>query len=273
MTEALQRRAHELATALRDYAKELDKRRKALEALSDPAVWNERGTRERAYKALASDTMPPALEAFVDELGQGIRDFVHERRQTFVDRFFDVAKERSLTLTEMGQQPPVFDAGGVQVEIDFDKEEAHLSYGREPLCKTALEPVHILDARKQETERLEASWPGADVMFDAFASAYRARLGRENKPAGERVFLVDLLPELQLEASLRGLRGVIEDKAALAYCLDRLAREGALEREGQRIELGTATGGSTKDKKRVVFLRHGLGGGQYYLTARVGGVR
>lgn len=273
MTEALQRRAHELALSLREHVKELEKQRKALELLADPKAWTDRASRERAAKAVAMTVEAPALAAFAAELTQGLRAWASEQRRVFVDRFLALVAERGGTAEPVGQQPPVFDLAGIQIEVDYDKEEARLSYGREDLGSCALDPETILRARDEHALRLERAWPGAAVFFDAFASAYRARLGRENKPPQERVALTDLLPELGLEGELRRLEAPISDKASFAYCLDRLAREGGLEKDGYRIELGTATGGSTKDKKRVLFLRHGLGGGQYYLTARVGSLR
>lgn len=278
MTEALQQRARELALAVRDYGREIDKQRKALEALSDESGWRDRATRDRARKVLdsASTLVAPSVGDFLTELVPAMRDFLEARRQSFVDELFQAVESKGIQIQPLGQQPPVFDVQGIQVEVDFEKDEARLAYGREALGKAALEPAAILAERERHIERLQASWPGAADFFDAFAAAYRARAARENKPAGERVFLVDLLPELDIEARLRGHAKPKDgpyDKATLAYALDRLAREGVLEKDSLRLELGTATGGSTKDKKRVLFLQKGLGGGQYYLTARVGSVR
>lgn len=275
MIDALVTRARELAQQMRDYGKEVEKQRKALDALAQAATWDERAARERARKQLAGARLElPAVSDFVAELEQAATKIAGEKRRGFVDQLSQAVQKAELQMQALGQQPPVFDVHGIQVEVDYDKEEARLAYGREALGKCALTPTAILRDREAHIARLQGAWPGAPEFFDAFAGAYRARAGRENKPIGERVFLVDLLPELELEYKLRKWKlSDALDKSALAYCLDRLAREGVLEKDGMRLELGTATGGSTKDKKRVLFLQKGLGGGQYYLTARVGASR
>ena len=56
----------------------------------------------------------------------------------------------------------------------------------------------------------------------------------------------------------------------LAYQLRRLRREGTLARDGLRVELGVATGGSARDKRNVVYVPAG-GEGQYQLSLRVVG--
>jgi hypothetical protein len=54
----------------------------------------------------------------------------------------------------------------------------------------------------------------------------------------------------------------------LAYQLYRLQREAHLQHEGLRLELGTATGGSTRHKAKVLFVPSSHTEGFYYLSLR-----
>ena len=89
------------------------------------------------------------------------------------------------------------------------------------------------------------------------------------------VELSDLLPHLALglqderfrrDPVARNFRPY--PRARLAWDLWRLRRERALSVDGWRLSLGPATGGSTRDKRRVYWLEDDQGRGQYYLTLR-----
>ena len=273
MLGELRERAKAFAFEAHKYTKEVDKVRKALEALATEAAWADGAQRKRCIKAIvgASELRAPVLDAFGEALQQGSEQFASELRRTFLDALVAEVERRKLAWQSVGQQPPVLDLAGISVTLDWDKECAALAYGREPLAKVSLVVGEVLSAREEQIDRLRSVWPGPDVFFAALDSAYRARAGREAKRPGERVHLVDLIPELLVEYELRGLRSpkTIFGRAELAYCLDRLAREGGLEQGQRRLELGTATGGSTKDKRQVLFLQAGMGGGQYYLSVCV----
>lgn len=273
MSSDLRERARVLAGDVQSYTKELDKVRKALEALAQEPTWNDRALRTRSLKALSGlrDRSLPDVETARAELEKAVQEHQRSVRQGFLEQLIPAIEAEKITWRELGQQPPVLDIGGIQVTLDYDKEQAELAYGREPMTKVALVPSEILAARSEQVARLKDAWPGSEAFFVACDSAYRARCGREGKPLGERVHIVDLIPELLVEYELRGMRKATSSfgRLELAFCLDRLAREGALEHGGRRLELGTATGGSTKDKKRVLFLTAGMGGGQYYLSVRV----
>ena len=283
MSDEIKKRAQESADRLGEHARELDKLRKALAALGGDAAWDDRAARRRAVDAMrrALDdeaglfaTLSDAksqLGDFFGELEPALEAHAQTRRARFLDDFVAAISEAGLQYRELGQQPPVLDVQGVQITIDFDKESASLAYGREPLAKSALDAPELLRVRKEQVRRLKASFPGPQDFFAAIDAAYRARVGREGRTTGDRVDLVDLLPELAVEYELRSWlgQGASIGRAELAFGLDRLAREGVLEQGGRRIELGSATGGTTRDKKRVLFLQAGLGGGQYYLSLRV----
>lgn len=277
MSEEIQARARELAAALKARGKEIEKARKALEELGGGTAFRDAAARKRARKAIEDCGAGglPDLAGFVTDLDQAARGHKQEMRLSFVDALLEAAAKESLPTRKLGDQPPVYDLGGMACTIDFDKEEARLGYAREAVARLPLDGERILEARQQALDKLTEAWPGKEAFFEAAWSAWRGRLGREGKPAGERVHIVDLLPELTLEYAERKLwRGKKQEglrpmtRQELAFCLDRLAHEGGLQHGNLRLELGTATGGSTKDKKNVLFLEAGMGGGQYYLSLR-----
>lgn len=277
MSEEIQARARELATALKTRGKEIEKARKALEELGVGGALRDAGVRKRARKAIqdCAGGSSPDLAGYLAELDQAVKAWQQELRMSFVDSLLQAASAESLPTRKLGDQPPVYDLGGMACTIHFDKEEAELSYSRESVARLPLDPARILEARQENLEKLTEAWPGSEAFFEAAWSAYRGRLGREGKPLGERIHIVDLVPELTLEFAERKLWKTNRREGPramtrldLAFCLDRLAHEGGLQQGSLRLELGTATGGSTKDKKNVLFLEAGMGGGQYYLSLR-----
>jgi hypothetical protein len=105
--------------------------------------------------------------------------------------------------------------------------------------------------------------------------AYRSLLARAGREFGERVDVVDLLPEVALAVQgekFRGdpRRGSFADypRAQFAWDLAALVRSGLLAAGGLRLEIGPATMGTTAHKRRVLWLEAGPGGGQYCLSLR-----
>jgi hypothetical protein len=92
---------------------------------------------------------------------------------------------------------------------------------------------------------------------------------------GERVDLVDLrLPLALLRTGADRWRRIelaktpSYERYQLAYQLQRLRKDQLLEKGGLRLDLGSATGGSTRQKHNVLFIPRAGGDGQYYLSLR-----
>jgi hypothetical protein len=162
------------------------------------------------------------------------------------------------------------------LSLDLDKGRGQLEYAREGLVEVESEVSAIFEARKKAMERLRKQATEAPVFFEHLVSAYRLTLLHQGKSFGEAVELVDLLLPLSLvsvetkrwrSTSLAKLPEM--SRALFAYQLHRLRQQGLLEYKGQRIDLGTATGGSTKDKRNVLFIPVSPTEGQYYLSLRV----
>ncbi|PIE25238.1 MAG: hypothetical protein CSA62_01455 [Planctomycetota bacterium] len=282
MAHELQDEAVRLAERCRDLARDFERVRKAVQQLGDHAGWAERGTREKGLEVLqsAAGIELPDFADFEKRLRTEIGTWLGRFRQAFLDKLFKSCKERGLSVTALAEQPPTFSLAGLGLVLDFDKGVAEISYGRERIDRMPLKTSELLERCQALHAQLEATWPGAEPFFTQLLGAYRARVGREGKAFGDRVELVDVLPELSLSFAPDAARKAsptaggkaptltLLTRAEFAWLLDRLAREGALAQQGLRLELGTATGGSTKDKKRVLFLEAGMGGGQYYLSLR-----
>ncbi len=125
---------------------------------------------------------------------------------------------------------------------------------------------------KKCQKALGSGW-SSEEFFDALLAAYREELARRNEPAGERVVITDLLPRVAFQFQTDRFRsdpvaGLYRNygRARLAYDLSRLRREGVFARHGWRLNLGTATGASTQDKKKVLYVAEAPEQGQYYLT-------
>ena len=110
--------------------------------------------------------------------------------------------------------------GDLKITIDFDKEEAALAYGREPLAKAPLDPADILAARQEQVLRLQAAWPEKAFWGNVNVGLYREppavlqRSVREKvERAGKRGLALEIsekMPENWREVipvALRALRG------------------------------------------------------------------
>lgn len=266
----------QFAASVKELGRDVEKLRRALDTLADVETWRSPATRKRCMQVLrdSESFALPQVKSLLDRLAPALAKYRVGLRERFLTDLETALQEEGGSLRRIGDQPPVFEISGLTLTIDFDKEDASLSYAREEVAKLPLDALEVLQAGRTVRDSLQDAWCGAEAFFAALLSAYRARLGREGKPLGERIQLVKLCAELGVEYANRGLwqskqKGLRPlERVELAFCLDLLARAGKLHQGKHRLELGTATGGSTKDKKQVLFLEAGMGGGQYYLSLR-----
>ena len=157
----------------------------------------------------------------------------------------------------------------VTVLIDVDRDLADLAFARIRQGRCRADGAAIVAARNEVVCDLEGeSWDP-----EAFFAQLRGAWVRAGGDAW--VELIDVLPELALLRQPPSFRKdptakkfVPYPRAQFAYDLWRLRRDRCLAADGWRLTLGTATGGSTRDKSRVLWLEDGRGGGQYHLTLR-----
>ena len=184
----------------------------------------------------------------------------------------EAAEGAGLSYQQLGASPPTVRIDPFNIELDFKKGEAEISYSRLELATVPLDCDQILRERARLLSSLEsAEFEPADYLAKVF-EAYRRTLASHNLKWGERVDLVELLPELAfLQQNERFRKDPVREafkpygKVRFAYDLARLRRARHLEHLGARLTLGTATLGSTRQKDRVMFLEE-AGQGQYYLS-------
>ncbi|MFN3199420.1 MAG: hypothetical protein ACE366_13535 [Bradymonadia bacterium] len=242
---------------------------KALKAVGDPATSPVAAL--KALDALSALSCAPIEQATVDALKGAIEQARGAWRMQFLNGLKAEAQSQGVAFARLTQSEVRL--GEATAVLDLDKGVAKVCYAREPLTEVSAEPRALVSGVGKAMAELTSGGFDAAEVFEQITGAYRALLGRKSLPGGERVFLVDLIPELlparQSDAFWKRQdprRLITVTRARLAWELDQLQKARALEQGGWRIVLGTATAGSASQKKKVLFLESGPGGGQYYLS-------
>jgi hypothetical protein len=212
----------------------------------------------------------------VGRLDAYIKRRQRELRMRFAKALDREARRREVTTETISESPLVIRVPPFVVSTDFDREQATLTYAKEQLEEVGLGPDEILDARDKWVDWIRGESVDSESFVRWLQRAYELALEARGQTEGDRVDIVDLRAPLGL------LAGDVEDwrrqgdetpetypRWLLSYQLKHLRRDNMLEYDGKRIDLGTATGGSTDDKDNVLFIRSGREGGQYYLSIRV----
>lgn len=241
-------------------------RARALDQLAragdDPAAL--RGARAALDKVGADDA--DAVVAQVDAW------LVHEQ-QTRRSRLARTLRERcqaqGLELVVITREPLELRIAPLGLRVDVERDRVELTFGQQVLETCAAQADAVLAARQRALDWLEEGSMEAVRLHGALLQAWQLLSGTD------WVELSDLLPHLALglqderfrrDPVARNFRPY--PRARLAWDLWRLRRERALSVDGWRLSLGPATGGSTRDKRRVYWLEDDQGRGQYYLTLR-----
>lgn len=262
--QARQQRLAELGKPLRDAEKLL----KDLGTLQDLKKLKSALPRLRGFRMPEVDLDMPGLatvlEGFVREQERG-------RPMFFGRALREAAEAAGVTFAPLTSEPPEYRLDPFTLAPEFARGVAELRYARLPVAEVELEPSAILEARRKMLDALAGREFQGEAYFDTLLTAYRRVLG--GKPMGERVALVDLLPEIAfLMQSEKFRRDPSRDhyqpygRVRLAFDLARLRKSGVLRRHGMRVSLGSATLGTTRKKDEVLYLEDEGGRGQYYLS-------
>ena len=154
------------------------------------------------------------------------------------------------------------------LEVHFETGKAVLTYAHEALQTVSAVPEEILNAHQMLVENFRACRIDSQQFWQVLKLAYDMVLLKEAQPSGARIDIVQLLPALAWiwpnAAVTKKNTGF--PKYLLAYQLQKLRSDGMLVNRGLRLDLGTATGGSTRNKANVLFIPMGHSEGQYYLS-------
>ena len=158
------------------------------------------------------------------------------------------------------------------VSVDLEKNLAFIHYARVAIEELPAKPDKIMAGLRKNLRLLDAGWSGED-FFDALYHAYEIELFENKGHRGDRVTLVNLLAFVALSFQNKQFRSDpvaghyrAYGRVRMAYDLAGLRRKRLLERKGRRLNLGTATGAATRNKKNVLYIEDGGGQGQYYLS-------
>ena len=278
--EGLGEALRELRKALRKQVLPLERAGKALDALVGARALEELGVLDGGLPALREADL--GALGLGEQQGAVVRQLeaIHGRlvgqaRMALLGGLRAAAESEGLGMALVGERPLVVALAPVEVEIDVGGGAAVVRYAREVVEECAAEAGAIVEARGAAMKKIREAALPSEVFFERLVRAYRMVLAAQGEAPGERVDLVDLLAPLALLGAgswRKKALGKIEEvpKYMLAYQLQRLRREGMLARDGLRVELGVATGGSARDKRNVVYVPAG-GEGQYQLSLRVVG--
>lgn len=168
----------------------------------------------------------------------------------------------------LSDNPLVIYVHPLTLEVNFEQAKATWTYAHEPLAVTSLDPEDILNTHKTLLETFRASRIDSQNFWSVCKLAYEMVLLKHGQQIGSRVDIVELIPPLTwLWPNPTALKkNNTLPRYLLAYQLQKLRADGLLQNRNFRLDMGTATGGSTRNKANVLFVPMGISEGQYYLS-------
>jgi hypothetical protein len=280
--------AEELLKQVRSHARRTSRAKNLLGAVKgkDPSAKTYEPWLELQRGLAGYELGAPELDALREELVNKLdKEMVRLRmkaRMAFMTKLDMLAEQKEIALEKLSEAPLVLYADPLTFEIDFDAGGAKLLYGHEPICELPIDAGELFKAREDALAAMKERAIESDAFFDLLQRAYRTALIAQSSEAsssdpGKRVDLVDvLMPLSMLLVDRKDWRSkgpsAIEPfpRHQLAWQLAKLRRDGVLEKGGVRLDLGAATGGSTRNKQDVLYIPVGAKNGQYYGSLRFG---
>jgi hypothetical protein len=184
----------------------------------------------------------------------------------------EIAVKQGLTCKMITTEPMEFSLPPFTVAVNLDQNLAHINFAKLALEELPAKPDQITAALQKNLKMLQTGW-SSEQFFDALYDAYRMQLFEKKCRQDERVVLTDLLARVALSFQNEKFRSDpvagnyhAYGRVRMAYDLSRLRKNGLLQRKGWRLNLGTATGSSTRNKKGVLYIEESPRQGQYYLS-------
>ncbi len=261
-------------------AKHLTVASRALDALERAHPWTPQSVAQclkifNDPDALSDAQMSSPWRALVDDLSSHCDRQALLARQNLLSTLRDAATAQSIRFEKLSDSPPTVGLQPFNLEIDWDNNKATLSFAREPIEDTPLDTATILKIHADIKQSIKDRAVSSEKFFTWLRSAWQLTLAARAALPDERVDIVDLLGPLSLLStppdawrSLRERDLKPYPRYLLAYQIFRLRKDRCLEHEGWRIDLGAATGASTRKKQNVLFIPTSPNDGQYYLSVR-----
>lgn len=246
---------------------------KALEKLDSPKTLERQDYLDDAISVLkTADLKSFGCDAQQKEIIRSLEDRLHKLRvtahQTLIVGIGN-AVQNPAHLRVICDNPLVIYVHPLTLEVQFNQMKSTWTYAHEPLQTVSLDPGEIMDAHKMLLETFRASRVDSQHFWEILKMAYEMVLIKKSIPAGSSIDIVELLPPLAWiwpnQVAMKKTPASLP-RYLLAYQLQKLRTDGLLSHKGWRLELGTATGGSTRQKSNVLFVPMGHSEGQYYLS-------
>jgi len=216
------------------------------------------------------------LEGLAAALRRRAMKMATRARMELVGAIDAAAAAADVSFRKLSDRPLTILLSPLTFSCDVDRQTARAAFGKETIEEDiTLRAEDLVRARADLVSRLKAEAVDSEVFFERLRKAYRLVLDVQEREAEARVDLVDVMVPLAVVSSERGRwrkKGIGAlapfPRYLLAYQLWKLRRDGLLEHGEARLDLGTATGGSTKDKRDVLFIPTTATEGQYFVSIR-----
>ena len=245
---------------------------KALDKLGDIASLNRQDYIADALRAIQQTDLAPyggteIYAGLVRTLEERLRTLRATARQDLLAGL-NATASKPAQIKMISDNPLVLYLHPLTLEVNFEQCRTTLSYAREPMAQPPLDATEIWKTHDDLLEQFRAARIDSKSFWHALKTAYDIVLLKGGKAAGERVDIVDALAPLAwIWPNAQALRKATPfPRYLLAYQIQKLRQDGLIVHNGWRLDLGTATGGSTKNKANVLFIPMGPTEGQYYLT-------
>lgn len=267
--------------ALADVEKTLRTVNKLLSAPNPPDSLADQRQRQQLLRKWGDDSQI-LISALQGPLQQWDSQLETEERRlplVFGEQLTSECRAQEIECRQVGQSPPCYRIGVMDVELDMHGQRAFLSYSKVDWITVPLSPGDIITACHRFVELHQTPNFQASQHLERLFRAYRRRLELVGGQPGDRVDLKEIWAEvtflLQSPAYYQdpsSKRFLDYSRTQFIFDLGRLRQSATLDYKGFRLTLGTATVGSTKDKSKVFYLEES-GRGQYYLSLAFTGNR
>ena len=264
---SVQATAKALAKVLGDYKSTL----KALEKLDSPKSLERQDYLADAVSLLKKVDLSrlgcgerqKEFESALNERLRQLRANAHHNLITGLTK----GMEKPGQLKIISDSPLVIYMHPLTLEVNFEQSRCQFTYAHEPLASTSLEPEEIMNVHAAQVDIFRSIRIDSNRFWDICHLAYEMVLMKNKQSPETHVDIVELLPALSWLWPNQGNKKLSPfPKYLLAYQLQKLRSDKMLQNHNLRLDLGTATGGSTKNKANVLYVPLGGTDGQYYLS-------
>jgi hypothetical protein len=217
---------------------------------------------DRAYQSLLESPFEDAdLQAVMPDLAGEVEQAQARLGNEFGAALRDTLAERGI---QIGGRPPRFEVGRFEIDANFVKRTASISYGKTELVpRVKLSLDALVKAYENEVAAVEGRDEDGDRWMQQFYMAYQNARDKAKK-SSPRTGIVDCYYELVLLRQKRGFNSapskrsfVDYNRAQFAYDFFEFAHRQRLTVEGLVVDAHTATKSQTDSPSRSMWIVEG----------------